>query len=228
MALTLSKSGITTGQTVETWHVTQSIDAFTGTDAYNISLSGSFNMTGSINGTPGLINNLTASYAITASYAVSSSVAVSSSHAITASYAMNGNPQIVTLQFGHATVPDASTTASYFGNYQSLPNSNVSRIAISSPINGTIISASVDLYTENPGGNNLHRYRIFKDILTTPLERVLNGLTNSTTNYSSFSEALSSPFSVSTGTPINIQWVSQTSEVGLNMNHNVTLVIQKS
>jgi hypothetical protein len=31
MANTLSKIGITTGNTVETWHVTQSIDAFTGT-----------------------------------------------------------------------------------------------------------------------------------------------------------------------------------------------------
>ncbi len=46
MAKTLSKTGITTGTTVEAWHVTQSIDAFAGTDAYNISLSGSMNVTG--------------------------------------------------------------------------------------------------------------------------------------------------------------------------------------
>lgn len=64
----LSKTGITTGQTVETWHVTQSIDAFTGVEAYDISLSGSFNMTGSINGESGVVNDLTASYALTASY----------------------------------------------------------------------------------------------------------------------------------------------------------------
>jgi len=48
MAQTLYKTGITTGQTVTAAHVTQSIDAFTGEEAYNISLSGSFNMTGSI------------------------------------------------------------------------------------------------------------------------------------------------------------------------------------
>jgi hypothetical protein len=66
----LSKTGITTGQTVEPGHVTQSIDAFTGIEAYDISLSGSFNMTGSINGEPGVVNNLTSSYAITASYAL--------------------------------------------------------------------------------------------------------------------------------------------------------------
>jgi len=49
MAKILTKAGITTGNTVEAFHVTQSIDAFTGIDAYDISLSGSFNMTGSIN-----------------------------------------------------------------------------------------------------------------------------------------------------------------------------------
>jgi len=49
MALTLSQTGIETSNTVEAWHVTQSIDAFTGTEAYDITLSGSFNMTGSIN-----------------------------------------------------------------------------------------------------------------------------------------------------------------------------------
>lgn len=79
----LSKIGITTGNTVEPGHVTQSIDAFTGIEAYDISLSGSFNMTGSINGEPGTINNLTASFA------VSSSRAVSSSFATTASFALN-------------------------------------------------------------------------------------------------------------------------------------------
>jgi hypothetical protein len=45
MANTLSKAGITTGGTVETWHVTQSIDAFTATEAYDISISGSLAVT---------------------------------------------------------------------------------------------------------------------------------------------------------------------------------------
>jgi hypothetical protein len=47
MANTLSKAGITTGNTVEAWHVTQSIDAFAGTEAYDITLSGSLGLTGS-------------------------------------------------------------------------------------------------------------------------------------------------------------------------------------
>jgi hypothetical protein len=68
----LSKTGITTGESVEAWHVTQSIDAFSGLEAYDITLSGSFNMTGPITGEPGVINDLTASYAmnaLSASYA---------------------------------------------------------------------------------------------------------------------------------------------------------------
>lgn len=48
MAKTLTQVGIETGNTVEAYHVTQSIDAFTGVDAYDISLSGSFNVTGSV------------------------------------------------------------------------------------------------------------------------------------------------------------------------------------
>ena len=48
MAKTLLKTGITTGNTVEAWHVTQSIDAFSSLEEYNIYLSGSLNITGSL------------------------------------------------------------------------------------------------------------------------------------------------------------------------------------
>jgi hypothetical protein len=72
MAKILSNVNIESGETVRARHVTQSIDAFTGVKAYDISLSGSFNMTGPINGEPLIINPLTSSYAITASYAIGS------------------------------------------------------------------------------------------------------------------------------------------------------------
>jgi len=48
MALTLSKSGITDGSTIQVGHVTQSVDAFTKVTAYDISLSGSLTITGSV------------------------------------------------------------------------------------------------------------------------------------------------------------------------------------
>ena len=92
MAKTLSSQSIETTQTVEAWHVTQSIDAFTGTEAYNLSLSGSLHITGSIYGQPGIINQLTASYA---EFAVSASHEIthelSSSHAISADTASLAN-----------------------------------------------------------------------------------------------------------------------------------------
>lgn len=79
MANVLSKSGINTTNTIEAWHVSQSVDAFTAASAYDITVSGSltvsgstrlsgstnvtgsFNVTGTVN-MPGFSNN-TASWA---------------------------------------------------------------------------------------------------------------------------------------------------------------------
>ena len=47
----LSKTGITSGATIQPGHVTQSVDAFTGATQYDISLSGSFTVTGSVRAT---------------------------------------------------------------------------------------------------------------------------------------------------------------------------------
>lgn len=49
MAKTLSLSGISTGNPISPPHVSQSVDAFTGTDAYDITISGSLTVTGSTN-----------------------------------------------------------------------------------------------------------------------------------------------------------------------------------
>ena len=94
MALTLSKTLIATGQTVQASQITQSIDALTGTVAYDITISGSLTVTGSLNMNGALnatsSNAVSSSFATTASFAVSSSRAVSSSFATTASFALNG------------------------------------------------------------------------------------------------------------------------------------------
>ena len=50
MAKILSPIGVLTGQFVKAGHISQSIDAFTGTEAYDITLSGSFTL---VNGTQG-------------------------------------------------------------------------------------------------------------------------------------------------------------------------------
>ena len=70
MAKTLSLTGIQSGDAIEAKHVSQSIKALTGAEAYDITISGSLTLQGPIEGTAGTINNLTSSYAITASYAL--------------------------------------------------------------------------------------------------------------------------------------------------------------
>lgn len=70
MALTLSKTGITTGQTVQPFHVTQSVDALTGLVAYDIKISGSLQLTGSVSSQNGFVGNLTG----TSSWASNASV----------------------------------------------------------------------------------------------------------------------------------------------------------
>jgi hypothetical protein len=96
MALTLSKTNILTGNVINASDVTQSIDAFTKQEAYDITLSGSFEMTGSHSSFNGYTGSLlgTASYAalaLTASYALTASVATSSSFAVSASISNTTN-----------------------------------------------------------------------------------------------------------------------------------------
>jgi ribosomal protein L21E len=83
MALTLSKTNILTGNVINASDVTQSIDAFTKQEAYDITLSGSFQMTGSHSS----LNGYTGSLLGTSSWAVSSSFAVSASISNTTNFA---------------------------------------------------------------------------------------------------------------------------------------------
>ena len=109
MALILNKIGITTGNTVEAYHVTQSIDAFTGIEAYDISLSGSFHMTGSV-----FLSGLSTTYQpdivtidpTTGQLYYTSSLSLpltvlSASHALTASYVnLAAGPNVTINQVG--------------------------------------------------------------------------------------------------------------------------------
>jgi hypothetical protein len=87
--------------TIESWHVSQSIDAFTGAVPYDITLTGSFTLTGSqfISGSifPSLGAN-TVGFFGTSSWAVSSSKAITSSYAATSSMVLTGSTS--TLDYG--------------------------------------------------------------------------------------------------------------------------------
>lgn len=80
MANNLTKSGITSNSTIEAWHVTQSIDAFTGQEAYNINLSGSLSVTGSLQGNNYLLNSTNLIF--TGSSIISGSCTISGSNII--------------------------------------------------------------------------------------------------------------------------------------------------
>jgi hypothetical protein len=54
----LSKTGITTGATIQVGHVTQSVDAFTGISQYDITISGSLTLTGSVSSLNGFTGSL--------------------------------------------------------------------------------------------------------------------------------------------------------------------------
>ena len=74
---------------IESWHVSQSVDAFTGIVAYNINLSGSFAMTGSIKGNDFTSSLFGVGFYGTSSWAANSSQSTSASYALTASYALS-------------------------------------------------------------------------------------------------------------------------------------------
>lgn len=113
MANQLSKSGITNSQTIQAWHVSQSVDALTGTSAYDIKISGSLTLTGSVESLNGFTGNLigTSSWsdnAVTANTASWAENAISSSYAISASQAEYANTASYADQFNVATGLTAS------------------------------------------------------------------------------------------------------------------------
>jgi hypothetical protein len=106
----LSNSGISSGSIVETTHITQIIDAFTGVQEYDITLSGSLILTGSL--TFGTISNNiqgTASTSTSSSYSTNS---ISSSIASTSNRAQN---ETVIVTFTHSPVNLVGSTTYFIG-----------------------------------------------------------------------------------------------------------------
>jgi hypothetical protein len=139
MAKILSKTGISSGSIVQAWHVTQSIDAFTGIEAYDITLSGSLIVTGSVSLNTNINRDFfgTASNAITSSYA---STSFSSSYALTTSYADN-ETIVLSLYSYHNPLTSGSTNFIGVGNYSTSSADSIGLAYIEG--NGTILSAVV-------------------------------------------------------------------------------------
>jgi len=140
MANILSKSGILNGQTIQVGHVTQSIDAFTGTTAYDITLSGSLTLTGSV----ASLNGFTGSVLGTSSWAINSltsNPSTSSSYAVTSSYSDN------------LVVKSTLTFASTLNDYATVLSSIVGTNNLFAQVTGSYTSAFMK-YTVKNGANS--------------------------------------------------------------------------
>ena len=133
MAKQLNKSGITTGQAITTSQISQSIDALTGVDAYDLTISGSLNLTGSIV-TGSISNAVTASYAITASHALNSSggstFPFTGSAAISGSLILEGPVGNITAS-GNISASGGYVLGQYFA--MNFPNTGTNTIQMSMP-----------------------------------------------------------------------------------------------
>jgi hypothetical protein len=216
MAQVLSKTGITTSNTVEAWHVSQSVDAFTGIAAYDISISGSLTVTGSIKTTQGISGSFTGSFggnlngtallATTASYALTSSFgasSISSSFAQTASYVKNAqtasyveNAQtasyvVQAISASFATTAQTSTTASYVLNAVSASFATSASRAVSSSFATTASFARVFPFTGSA---------VILGSLEVSSTSFINGITIGRKNVSSTQLGNAALLSLTTGT----------------------------
>lgn len=155
MALTLTKAGIVDGQTIETHHVTQSIDAFNGSVAYNIKISGSLVLTGSVSSKNGFTGSLMgtsswSSLATTSSYSVTSSLAQT---AQTASYVANAVSASVVTSYTwgtseNVTVYPQGTMYAHFSNVYAFPPSDIDILSGSLGTYEGIRTLGVDFYNQ--------------------------------------------------------------------------------
>jgi len=156
MANTLSKTGIQDNNTIRVWHITQSVDAFTGTKAYNVTLSGSLTVVGNLN----LQTNPTGTLIGNAAYSPTSSV---STYSITSSFATAASISydILTFQMYHYEMDPSPSTTYYFslnpsGSSLTTTSSNagiflpkelrILSASVVSFVNGTLASTETSSY----------------------------------------------------------------------------------
>ena len=111
MALTLSKTGIAQTSTINAWHVTQSVDALTGTAAYDITISGSLDVsnatvTGDLVGT--------ASWASNAVLATNATSATDATNATNATKLVASNNYTTNVDYN---VPFAATSSATYEQF---------------------------------------------------------------------------------------------------------------
>ena len=151
MAKQLSKIGVLDGQLATAAQVTQSIDAFTGIDAYDITISGSLTVTGSTNisGTLGITGFPDVSASLAAAddgFPFSGSALISGSLIVTGSTNING------LVTATSFSGDGSNITGVTGEWDGTLDGNAEitgSLILTQNLTASNISASGDLFSNN-------------------------------------------------------------------------------
>jgi len=157
MAKVLSKTGVRTGQTIQAFHISQSVDAFTGLSAYNITISGGLTVNGySFPSQDGLAQQTLATdgsgnltfqtlpLAVSASYVTSSGVdgplgfdsITTASYAVSASHVEFADLASASYHAVNASDANTATSASYARTASVVTDSNVAFLDQSNTFTG--------------------------------------------------------------------------------------------
>lgn len=174
MANILSKAGITDNSTIRTWHVTQSIDAFTNVEAYDITISGSLTIIGDLN----LDTNPTGNLIGNSAYSLSSSYSQRSFSSSYSTHAKISN-DITVFQLYHGTFKYPAQNTMYYFAIDIDPSSTFltpKSVGTFLPTKLTIISASLTTtITGTTGSSELSGYRLYQgDIVLHNFETALS------------------------------------------------------
>jgi hypothetical protein len=156
MAKILSKAGIITGESVEAWHITQSIDAFTKVEAYDIAVSGSFTLTGSLNINGNMYGNTLGSSSISdnTDYALQVDLTLSSS------LANFNKANTFTIELFQPDT-DLSSSGTYYVGTGETPGKRSTGVVL--PINCYVVNARMASNTSQTGSGGSNRIKLFAD-----------------------------------------------------------------
>jgi hypothetical protein len=157
MANILSKTGITTGHSVDAWHITQSIDAFTGDVDYDITVSGSFTLTGSLNIDGDMYGDTLGS----SSTSDNTGYANYSNASLSSSYSDFNESDYFTLQLVQPEINLASGASYYVGMGERGPGSE--DIGLVLPIDCFIRKIYVSATTQVTGSSESPQVRLLID-----------------------------------------------------------------
>jgi hypothetical protein len=224
MANTLSTTGISSNSIIKPEHISQSIDAFTGVEAYDITLSGSLFINGTLNlDTPPTGNLIShAAYSVSASYALN---AVTASNTLYADVSYD----TLTIQLGHGVFENPISSSIYYFDLipttasilDLLPSDPERVTGIHSPkASITILSASVSTTvqgtlasTENSG------YRLYASDTNISNLPSLPHSTNFTSSLKAIGYTITNP-----NLKIYMQWSTPSwSTSPTQVSHNVVL-----